>query len=165
MSEHHEWECYSITDRDPIDELRALRASAFEVHCWAVLLNPADALSLLPVVHIEPAGRPDVADLPRVAASEKYRGRASAAWHFLMFGGDADGVMLVDVRAPVRCSFAIGVSTRKHRAVLEAIERTRRVAIASSCPGDQEAVPDLFAFHVMDNGPVQDALAYVWGAR
>ena len=86
----------------------------------------------LPVVVLNVAGRPDVADLFRVHRLEPEPGYAMAAWTFRIERGSLWCFLNVRMERPARCAFRLGLHPDEHAALLAAIAGTGHLAVACS---------------------------------
>lgn len=89
--------------------------------------------ALHPTVVLDVADRPDVADLPRVHATEGVGDLTT------LLQRDGDDVLLwVRMTSPVRAAFAMRLSLEDHSAVLDAAALANRLVLATSEPnGDR----------------------------
>lgn len=90
--------------------------------------------ALHPTVVLDVADRPDVADLPRVHASEGVGDLTTSLRR-------DDAAVLLDVRmsSPVRAAFSMRLALPEHRAVLDAAALANRLVLATTEPDLGEA--------------------------
>jgi hypothetical protein len=120
-----------------MDRLNALRAEALAIHC--VGSTPSGLPSQ--ILHVDATDRPDVADLPRVYASELTEPMMlAAAWGYRVFEDDAEVLVRVEVTSPVVCTFAVVVSIRNHGPALRRIVDEGTIILSTICP-DHEGLP------------------------
>jgi hypothetical protein len=143
--------------RRALDELRS---GALWLHCSAILTGEsADGVFQLPLVHIDPEGRPDVADISRVVRREGMEGSADVTWRFIFFPGEAEGVVDIVVKVPVRCHFRVAISARVHRAPLEQIVEAETVALTTTCPQSVGETPPAVWIRLVELDLLRAALA------
>lgn len=110
---------------------RALSEHALPVIGAGLLLSGRD--TLLPAVWLDAAGRPDVADLPRVTRSEPLQ--AATQW---LYDDAAQRIVLVVVTIePVSCSFAVMFDARRHAATLAAAAEAEQLSLVFEQPPER----------------------------
>lgn len=85
--------------------------------------------ALHPTLVLDVDGRPEVADLPRVHATEGVGDLTTSLWR------DGSTVLLgVHMTSPVRAAFQMRLSLPEHRAVLDAAALANRLVLATTEP-------------------------------
>lgn len=138
-------------DPQPISQIDAvaahndLNAGALTIHCSVVQDSTLVTFPKIPIIHVDPTGRPDVADLPRVIGSEGVIGQGTVGWRFVVFPDGAGGVMDCEITRPVECDFKISVSTLEHEELLNQLVDCGVVAFSTQwpCPGTEHIPNDV----------------------
>ena len=111
------------------EDWRSVSRQALPVIRAGLLLTGRE--TLLPAAWIDAAGRPDVADLPRVTRSEPLQ----AVTQWLFDAGEQQIVLVVAAIEPVTCSFAVVFDARRHAPTLAgAVEAEQLVLVIGPPP-------------------------------
>jgi len=110
------------------EDWRAVSERALPVVRAGLLLTEHD--TLLPAVWLDAAGRPDVADLPRVAHNEPLR----VLTQWLYDAAEQRIVLVVAAIEPVHCSFAVLFDARRHGPTLAGAAEAEQLALVLAPP-------------------------------
>ncbi len=110
------------------EDWRSVSRQALPVIRAGLLLTGRE--TLLPAAWIDAAGRPDVADLPRVTHSESLQ----AVTQWLFDAGEQRIVLVVAAIEPVTCSFAVVFDARHHAPILAGAAEAEQLALVIGPP-------------------------------